>query len=205
MHVLKKVLMLLVLVMPSACKHGNPSTSQAMQDLSAAPKGKTYNDYGDYLIDVNDLLIIHVQGNKDISGQYRVSPSGYISLPLAGMVRAKGLSEMALRDSIMIKLRPHMTGPRVSVAVAEANSYVVYFSGHVQKPGTIHLGGRTTLLQGLSLAGGWTDQKAVRVIIVRETPEGVKKRFESALDNVRSGNAYVDNFWLERGDLVIIE
>ncbi len=205
MHVLKIVLMLLALIMPSACKHGNPSASQAMQDLSAAPKGKTYNDYGDYLIDVNDLLNIHVQGNKDISGQYRVSPSGFISLPLAGMVRAKGLSEMALRDSIMIKLRPHLTGPRVSVAVSEANSYVVYFSGHVQKPGTIHLGGRTTLLQGLSLAGGWTDQKAARVIVVRETPEGVKKRFESALESVRGGNAYVDNFWLERGDLVIIE
>jgi polysaccharide export outer membrane protein len=205
MHSLKKILMLLLLAMPSACKHDNPSTSSSMQDLSAAPKGKTYNDYGDYLIDVNDLLIIHVQGNKDISGQYRVSPSGYISLPLAGMVRAKGLSEMSLRDSIMIKLRPHMTGPRVSVAVAEANSYVVYFSGQVQKPGTIHLGGRTTLLQGLSLAGGWSDQKAVRVIIIRETPEGVKKRYESALDSIRSGNTYVDNFWLERGDLVIIE
>jgi polysaccharide export outer membrane protein len=197
--------MLTALIMPSACKHDNPSPSQTMQDLSAAPKGKTYNDYGDYLIDVNDLLIIHVQGNKDISGQYRVSPSGYISLPLAGMVRAKGLSEMSLRDSIMIKLRPHINGPRVAVAVAEANSYLVYFSGLVQKPGTIHLGGRTTLLQGLSLVGGWMDQKAARVIIIRETAEGVKKRYESGLDSLRGGNAYVDNFWLERGDLVIIE
>ncbi|HYX33006.1 MAG TPA: polysaccharide biosynthesis/export family protein [Oligoflexus sp.] len=205
MHLLQSILLLITVIMPSACKHGNATPSSASQDLSTAPRGKTYNDYGDYLIDVNDLLTVHVQGNKDITGQYRVSPSGYISLPLAGMVRAKGLSEMSLRDSIMIKLRPHLTGPRVSVAVTEANSYVVYFSGHVQKPGTIHLGGRTTLLQGLSLAGGWTDQKAFRVIIVRETPEGVKKRYESALDSIRLGNAYVDNFWLERGDLVIIE
>lgn len=205
MYVLNIILMLIASVMPGACKHSTPQASQTIQDLSSAPKGKTYNDYGDYLIDVNDLLIIHVQGNKDISGQYRVSPSGYISLPLAGMVRTKGLSEMSLRDSIMIKLRPHINGPRVSVAVAEANSYVVYFAGLVQKPGTILLGARTTLLQGLSLAGGWSDQKAARVIIVRETPEGVKKRFESGLDNVRGGNAYVDNFWLERGDLVIIE
>jgi len=205
MHLLKKILMLITVLTLGACKHDNSPSIVNAQDLSSAPKGKTYNDYGDYIIDVNDQLIIHVQGNKDISGQYRVSPSGYISLPLAGMVRAKGLSEMSLRDSIMIKLRPHMNGPRVSVAVAEANSYLVYFAGHVQKPGTIHLGGRTTLLQGLSLAGGWTDQKAVRVIIVRETPEGVKKRYESALDSIRSGNTYVDNFWLERGDLVIIE
>lgn len=190
----------------ASCKHGNSSATSG-QDLSSAPKGKTYNDYGDYLIDVNDLLNIHVQGTgtKDMTGPYRVSPSGYISLPIAGMVRAKGLSEMQLRDSITIKLRPHVTGPRVSVAVAEANSYVVFFTGRVQKPGTFHLDGRTTLLQGLSLAGGWSDNDATRIIIVRETPEGVKKRFESGLENVRRGNAFVDNFWLERGDLVIIE
>lgn len=205
MRILPNILMLIVMLTPGACKHDNSSSQLNAQDLSSAPKGKTYNDYGDYIIDVNDQLIIHVQGNKDISGQYRVSPSGYISLPLAGMVRAKGLSEMSLRDSIIIKLRPHMNGPRVSVAVAEAHSYLVYFAGHVQKPGTINLGGRTTLLQGLSLAGGWTDPKSVRVIIVRETPEGVKKRYESSLDSIRTGNAYVDNFWLERGDLVIIE
>ncbi len=186
------------------CKTGSPS-SVPSQDLSTAPKGKTYNDYGDYLIDVNDLLNIHVPGIKDITNQYRVSPSGYISLPTAGMVRAKGLSEMQLRDSIMIKLRPHITGPRVSVAVAEANSYVVYFSGLVQKPGTFHLSSRTTLLQGLTLAGGWADQKGSRIIVVREAPDGVKKRFESALENLRKGSALVDNFWLERGDLVIIE
>ncbi len=197
---------LLFMHLLASCKHGSPSAT-AGQDLSSAPKGKTYNDYGDYLIDVNDLLNIHVQGSgtKDMTGPYRVSPSGYISLPTAGMVRAKGLSEMQLRDSITIKLRPHVTGPRVSVAVAEANSYVVFFSGRVQKPGTFHLDGRTTLLQGLSLAGGWSDGDATRVIIVRETPEGVKKRFESGLENVRKGNAFVDNFWLERGDLVIIE
>lgn len=194
----------LIILMLAGCKHSAPPSVPA-QDLSTAPKGKTYNDYGDYLVDVNDLLNIHVANTKEISGAYRVSPSGYISLPMAGMVRAKGLSEMAIRDSITIKLRPHVTGPRVSVAVAEANSYVVYFSGHVQKPGTFHLEGRTTLLQGLSMAGGWADQTARRIIVVRETPEGVKKRYESAVDNVRSGSAYVDNFWLERGDLVIIE
>jgi polysaccharide export outer membrane protein len=201
MRALKVIIWVMLL---GACKHNSP-TAASSQDLSSAPKGKTYNDYGDYLIDVNDQLNIHVQGTKDISGSYRVSPSGYISLPMAGMVRAKGLSELSLRDSIMIKLRPHLTGPRVSVAVAEANSYVVFFSGQVQKPGTFLLASRTTLLQGLSLAGGWSDQKASRVIVVRETPEGVKKRFESALDGIRSGNTYVDNFWLERGDLVIIE
>jgi polysaccharide biosynthesis/export protein len=201
MRALNALLLLLTL---GACRHSLPALAP-MQDLSTAPKGRTYNEYGDYLIDVNDLLNIYVQGNKDLSGQYRVSPSGNVSLPIAGMVRAKGLSEMSLRDSIMIKLRPHITGPRVSVAVAEANSYVVFFSGLVQKPGTVRLGGRTTLLQGLSQAGGWSDQKASRVILVRETPEGVKKRYESALDQIRVGSAFVDNFWLERGDLVIIE
>ncbi|WP_141735398.1 polysaccharide biosynthesis/export family protein [Oligoflexus tunisiensis] len=205
MQPLKSILMLMALVIPGACKHGNSSPAGIAQDLSTAPKGKTYNDYGDYLIDVNDLLHIHVQGNKDISGSYRVSPSGYVSLPVAGMVRAKGLSELSLRDSIMIKLRPHMSGPRVSVAVAEPSSYIVYFTGLVHRPGTILLGGRTTLLQGLSLAGGWTNPSATRVILIRETPEGVKKRYESALDSIRSGDTYVDNFWLERGDLVIIE
>ncbi|MCX6129479.1 MAG: SLBB domain-containing protein, partial [Proteobacteria bacterium] len=131
--------------------------------------------------------------------------SGYIAVPLAGMVRAKGLSEMQLRDSLVLKLRPHLAVPRVSVAVTDTSSNIVYFSGFVQKPGTYQLNGRTTLLQGLSLAGGWQGEQAKRIIILRESPEGVKKRYESSLEGIRSGNSFIDNFRLERGDLVIVE
>lgn len=197
-------LSIVLIFMALGCRHKPTPVSNGLE-LSLAPKGKTYNVFGDYLIDVNDLLSIHVQGNKELTGSYRVSPSGYISVPLAGMVRAKGVSELQLRDAITMKLRPHLSGPRVSVAVSEANSYVIYFSGLVQKPGTYHISSHTTLLQGLSLAGGWQDAQANRIVVIRESAEAVKKRYETTLESVRRGNSFVDNFWLERGDLIIVE
>jgi polysaccharide export outer membrane protein len=186
-----------------SCKHAPQAVSSL--DLSAAPRGRTFNDWGDYVMDSGDLLQILVQNKNEVSGTYRVSPSGNISVPLVGMLRAKGLTEMQLRESLIIKLRPHLPGPRVGVPVTQTNSYTVYFAGRVQKPGTYRLENKTTLLQGLSLAGGIDLPDASRLILVREGSDGTKKRYEAPFALVRSGQAQLDNFVLERGDLIMIE
>lgn len=192
-----------LLILLEACQ--SKTTLPTGPDLSAAPRSKTFTEWGEYLIDANDVVSIICQNKNEVSGSYRVSPSGNISLPLGGVVRAKGLTESQLKDSIVLKLRPHVSSPRVVVSVSQLNSYVVYFTGRVQRPGTYRLESKTTLLQGLALAGGVASETANRVVIIRDTPDGSKKRFETSYTKVRDGEALLDNFFLERGDLVLID
>ncbi len=203
MRTLPLIIGSMLLLGAAACKTKAPQS--VAPDLSAAPKSKTFTEWGEYLIDANDVVAITVQNKSDLNGVYRVSPSGNISLPVAGVVRAKGLTESQLRESIVLKMRPQVSSPRVAVSVSQLNSYVVYFSGRVQRPGTYRLETKTTLLQGLALAGGVAADTVSRVVIVRETADGSKKRFETTYSKVREGEALLDNFILERGDLVLID
>ncbi len=198
----------LMLALLNACQHA-PATASRQLDLSLAPKGKTFTEWGEYIIDAGDGVNVIVEEMPKFDGVQRVSPSGYISFPVIGMVRAKGLTEIQLRESMVLKLKPHVKVPRVSTSVVQMNSYVVYFEGKIAKPGTYKLDSRTTIQQGIALAGGLKtrdkDDEASRIIVVRDTPEGVRKRFETSTKGLREGLPILDNFVLERGDLVIVD
>ncbi len=206
---MRRLLILIAYLSLFACRHPSP-TSQALSapigiDLTSAPKGKSFTDLGEYVIDSNDVLNVTVEGKPEINGIYRVSPTGIISVPVTGPMRAKGLTEAQLRDTFVLKLRPLIKTPRVTVSVVQANSNVVYFTGKVQKPGTYRLEARMTLLQGLALAGGVRGDDVQRVIVIREAADGTKKRYETSYAKVKEGQGSLDNFLLDRGDLVLIE
>lgn len=189
-----------------ACRHESHALSAPTGlDLNLAPKGKTFTEQGEYLIDSNDVVSIQVDKPKDITGIYKVAPNGTISLPQVGLLRVKGLTENQLRESLVFKLRPASPMARVTISLTQANSFVVYFSGKVVKPGSYKLETRTSLLQGIAMAGGPLANQATRVIIVREGSDGIKKRFETTYAKVRDGQGSLDNFLLERGDLVMID
>ena len=200
-HLIRLSALLLFL---NACSHTTPSPA-AKLDLSSASKGKTFTDWGEYIIDAGDVVNIIVEELPKLNGIQKVSPSGYISLPTLGMVRAKGLTEMQLRESMILKLKPHTKIPRVSIIVAQMNSYVVYFEGKISKPGTYKLESRITIQQGIALAGGLKGEQLSRIIVVRDTAEGVRKRFETDVKGLRDGLPMLDNFVLERGDLIIVD
>jgi len=191
----------------NACQHQSVPQATPKLDLSQAPKGKTFTDWGEYIIDAGDSLNVIVEELPKFNGVQKVSPSGFISFPVIGMVRAKGLTEVQLRESMILKLKPHVKVPRVSTSVVQINSYIVYFEGKIAKPGTYKLDSRTTLQQGIALAGGLKgrDDEASRIIVVRDTPEGVRKRFETSTRGLRDGLPVLDNFVLERGDLIIVD
>lgn len=195
----------LILFFLLGCQSPAKKTEESGLDISAAPRGKTYTEWGEYIIDSNDMLSIQVQDQPAMSGTQRVSPSGFLAFPTIGMVRARGLTEAALREALVLKVKPYSKIPRVSVSVTQMNSFTIYFEGRVARPGTYKLESRTTLQQGLALAGGLTGAGEGRIIIVRDTPEGVRKRFSTSLSKLRSGLPVLDNLLLERGDLIIVE
>ncbi|MBC7531014.1 MAG: polysaccharide biosynthesis/export family protein [Oligoflexus sp.] len=91
----------LVLTLLNACAHA--TVPVAKPDLSSAPKGKTFTDWGEYIIDAGDVVSVIVEETPKLDGPQKVSPSGYISLPILGMVHAKGLTEIQLRESMILK------------------------------------------------------------------------------------------------------
>jgi polysaccharide export outer membrane protein len=89
-----------------------------------------------------------------------------INLPLIGDIKAAGLTERQLRDSIESRLRQNiMRNPQVSVFVAEYASQQVSVTGAVSRPGLISLTRENrTVSHMISEAGGLSDQAGGRIL-----------------------------------------
>jgi protein involved in polysaccharide export with SLBB domain len=108
----------------------------------------------DYRIGVDDVLHVIVWDNKELEQTIVVRPDGNISYPLAGEVRAQGLTVPELTETLKQRLSAAVKNPNVSVMVKEIRSFRVHFVGRVARPGVYPIKPGTPLLQAFTLAGG---------------------------------------------------
>src|SRR2546425_1523989 len=95
-----------------------------------------------------------------------VRPDGRISLPLIGEVTAVGKTPVQVTEDISTKLKEYKENPQVSIVLKEVNSYSIFVLGEVTKPGRYPLKSKTTLLQGVTIAGGFTEKAARNKLVV---------------------------------------
>lgn len=171
---------------------------------------KDYEAPMGFLLGPEDELEITVWGNKDLTRVTAIRPDGLISMPIIGDVQAAGLTADALAQRIAERLKQYLaTTPSVSVAVKEINSYSVYVTGEVTKPGKFQLKSYITVLQAISMAGGFTDYaKKNKLQVVRITQDGDGQRKEVHIplryDDLVAGRGEPGNIVLHSGDTVVV-
>jgi polysaccharide export outer membrane protein len=124
----------------------------------------------DYIISPDDVLIINVYDAPDITGEYRVSPTGQIALPLLPEpMIAAGRTPAQLSELISEKYRKSeiFSHPRVTVTAKESRVHAVTIAGAVKRPQIYPVLGKTTLLDVLSQAEGLADDAGNLAIVTR--------------------------------------
>ncbi len=107
-----------------------------------------------YTISPGDMLALQVFGEPEMSGDYRVGPTGTIVLPLIGNVEVGGLRLVETEKTISDALRRILRRPSVSVALNELESQrKVYVSGLVENQGPIMMSLGTTVADAVAAAG----------------------------------------------------
>jgi polysaccharide export outer membrane protein len=90
----------------------------------------------------------------------------------------------------------------IIVSKALTNSYFVF--GEVKKPGGYTLDKETNILEGITIAGGFTDKAAPsRTRVIRSTPEGQKVIEVDMNDILRRGRA-ATTVMLQESDVVVV-
>lgn len=160
----------------------------------------------DYIIGAEDILDVSVWKSPDLSTTVIVRPDGKISLPLIGEIKAAGRSPKELKVEVEKKLKQYVQEPIVSVIVREVNSKVIYVTGEVNRPGKYPLKSETTVVQAITLAGGFTQwANKDKIVIIRKSPlnpEGI--RFTIRYSDIVSGTNMRANMILHSGDTVIV-
>ena len=102
-----------------------------------------------------DKISVNVFGEDKLSGQYQVDQSGQISLPLAGTIKAQGLTQAELEQALAKKFRSeYLRNPKVTVTIANLQPF--YMMGEVQKPGEYPYRSGLNVLTAMAVAGGPT-------------------------------------------------
>lgn len=175
-----------------AARAQTPSQSEEEAEVQSLPG---------YAIGPADVLSINVWKEPDLTGEFAVRFDGMITCPLIGDVQAAGLRPMELAGDIQERLQRYIETPMVSVGVSEATSARFFVLGQVTRSGEFPLSGRTTVLQGLALAGGFKDfAKKDRIVIIREDESLVRVDY----DRIADGKDAEQNVVLRRGDTIVV-
>ncbi len=163
----------------------------------------------EFLLGPEDVLTITVWRNQDLSRDVIVRPDGMVSMPLVGDIPAAGLTANALAKRIAERLTEYMSSPIVSVQLKEVNSYFIYVLGEVQKPGKYPLKSYANVMQGISLAGGFTPfAKRNKIKVLRVTANGANEKHQIEIpvhyEDILAGTAATGNFFLRSGDVIAV-
>lgn len=113
---------------------------------------------GDYKIGVDDMVQVSVWRNPEMTVTVPVRPDGKISVPLAGDVRAGGLTAPEVATSIEQKLSYYIRDPKVTVIITALHSHAfltrVRVTGAVRTPMSLPHRPGMTVLDAVLEAGG---------------------------------------------------
>lgn len=121
----------------------------------------------EYRTGSGDKLRITIFGHEDLSGEFQVDGSGYISVPLIGNVEAGDKTAQELGEAIAHKLKPdYLKNPQISVEILNYRPF--YILGEVKNPGSYAYVNGMTVVNAIALGGGYTYRgREDKVYIIR--------------------------------------
>jgi polysaccharide biosynthesis/export protein len=167
--------------------------AKELTEVAAPVDPKTYK------IGAEDVLLVRVWRENDLSGPVVVRPDGKITLPLAGEVDAAGLTPDQLSVKVAEALGKFLNKPEVIISVTSVQSKRYYLSGNVGRSGPVPLVTPTTILQALSASGLGQWAKKGKIVIMRGT-----ERIKFNYDQVIKGKHVEQNIYLQDGDHIFV-
>jgi protein involved in polysaccharide export with SLBB domain len=180
----------------------------------------------------NDYFDLKFVYNPELNIGVRIQPDGKVSLPIAGEVKAAGLTPEQLRRKL-IDVYSHdvrqpdiavLTGTNpaafpmdiaakniftqgnfINVGLVKSGGQWVYVAGQVTAPKAIPWEGHLTVLQAIAAAGGKTDKADLsRVVILRRGTFETPAWIQTDLASPVEGRDLKNDVALAGGDIVVV-
>jgi polysaccharide export outer membrane protein len=130
-------------------------------------------------LQAGEKIRVTVYGEASLSGDYQIDPSGYLSLPLAGTVKAAGLTQAELEQELAKKFRSeYLRNPRVTVSIMEFRPF--YILGEIEKPGAYPYTSGLNVLSAIAIAGGTTYRGSRSTVLIQHPGESGMREYPLA-------------------------
>jgi polysaccharide biosynthesis/export protein len=164
---------------------------------------------------VGDTLDISVLQDSKLDRRVVIDPSGQIAFPMAGHIRAAGLTPAAVENLLKARLKPNYKDDDLVVSVSfaiagkpdipeEDLKPKVFITGEIIRPGSYVVRKRINLMQAISLAGGFGPFAAKQRIQVRRRTDEGETIFAFDYRAFETGRDIEGNIDLRPGDIIIV-
>lgn len=128
---------------------------------------------GPYILGPGDRLRIKVYNEAELTGEYEIDSTGFISLPLAGQIKAAGQTTRQLERTIVARLKEQISDAQINIEIAAYAPFYIY--GEVKKAGEYPYRPGLSLADAIATAGGLTYRANEREIYIRPAGTRVEK------------------------------
>lgn len=157
-----------------------------------------------YPLQEGDVLEISVWKEEGLAREIMIAPDGYISFPLVGQMRAKGLTVAGLETELARRIATFIPDPSVTVVLKGATGSKFYVIGKVNRPGEFPLLGPISVLQALSIAGGMSTYAEYNHIKIIRKENSIDKVLNFRYGDMEDGEELGQNVLLRSGDVVVV-
>jgi polysaccharide biosynthesis/export protein len=165
-------MILAVVLAVSACSSGanlGPVSAEEQQSFAAAATATPRLQSG-------EKIRVTVYGEDKLSGDYDIDPNGLVSLPLAGTVKAAGLTQTELEAELSRKFRTeYLRNPKVTVSLTTRRPF--YILGEVEKPGEYPYRSGLNVISATALAGGPTYRASKSTVLIQHVGESGMREY----------------------------
>lgn len=160
----RSLLILLAATLPGLASESDiDAQARGTLHASRAEAGPTAPSY---VLGPSDRVRVKVYGEGDITGDYEVDSNGYVSVPLAGRVKAAGSTTRQLERAIAAALsKGLLRDPRVNVEIAIYRPFFIL--GEVKRAGEYPYKSGLTVLNAVASAGGYTYRANEGKVVIR--------------------------------------
>jgi protein involved in polysaccharide export with SLBB domain len=130
-------------------------------------------------LEAGEKIRVTVFGENSLSGEYQIDPSGFVSLPLAGTVKAAGLTQSDLARELEANLRSgYLKDPKVTVSILEFRPF--YILGEVEKPGSYPYSSGLNVMSAIATAGGTTYRASQSTVLIQHAGGGEMRAYDAS-------------------------
>lgn len=184
---------------PTGQEQKPPTPVEEKPEITAASAGAAV-DPKSYRIGAEDVILIRVWREPDLSGLVSVRPDGKINLLLIGEIDAADTTPVELESRIAKAYEKVLKNPIISLQVQKVESKRFLLSGEVNKAGAFPLVRPMTVLEALTIAGGIREFGNGKKIIIMRGNERLKFNFNEVI----KGKKLEQNILLQPGDHIVV-
>lgn len=157
-----------------------------------------------YQLRQGDSVLISVWREETLQRQVIVLPDGSVTFPLIGRIEVVGLSTPEVERRITVELKKYLPEPVVSVVIVGIDGNRAYVTGKVLHPGSLLISGPITVLQAISIVGGFdrfADESGIKVIRAKSDGQEI---LPVNYKDIISGRNMSTNVQLKAGDTIVV-